>query len=195
MSLHAQPTAENPTNPEETTTQCQHHQLPHCHPHLRPPLPRPRLAAPARSERIQTRNPDRQSHRLQRRHLGKTHSQHLHQKQPRSPLLTHQPHHRGSDYLRGCPPVIFTDSPEPNFNTGIADDFGQGFSDGPGPGGHQPNIPDRSRKRCSAGDRLARLTQNGGTPECEEAVMNGLRWLKGKPIQGWLMGRQTKKLP
>jgi hypothetical protein len=33
-------------------------------------------------------------------------------------------------------------------------------------------------KRCSKADRLARLRENGGTSECEEAVVKGLRWLK-----------------
>jgi hypothetical protein len=33
-------------------------------------------------------------------------------------------------------------------------------------------------KRCSKDDRLQRLKENGGTPECEEAVLKGLRWIK-----------------
>jgi hypothetical protein len=33
-------------------------------------------------------------------------------------------------------------------------------------------------KRCSKEDRLSRLKSNGGTPACEDAVLNGLRWLK-----------------
>ncbi len=39
-------------------------------------------------------------------------------------------------------------------------------------------IPEDMRKRCSKGDRLARLKENGGTPACDEAVVKGLRWLK-----------------
>ncbi|MES2437873.1 MAG: prenyltransferase/squalene oxidase repeat-containing protein [Verrucomicrobiota bacterium] len=39
-------------------------------------------------------------------------------------------------------------------------------------------IPETMRKRCSKEDRLERLTQNGGTPACEDAVMKSLRWLK-----------------
>lgn len=32
-------------------------------------------------------------------------------------------------------------------------------------------------KRCSKADRLARLQESGGTPACEDAVLNSLRWL------------------
>ena len=39
-------------------------------------------------------------------------------------------------------------------------------------------IPETMRKRCSKEDRLQRLSENGGTPQCEEAVVKGLRWLK-----------------
>ncbi len=48
-------------------------------------------------------------------------------------------------------------------------------------------IPENMRKRCSREDRLARLKENGGTPECEEAVLKGLRWLKTKqkPDGSW----------
>ncbi len=64
---------------------------------------------------------------------------------------------------------------------------GGGFGSGNGPGtgfgsglgsklfGH---LPDSMRKRCSPQDRLARLKENGGTPECEAAVVKGLQWLK-----------------
>ena len=36
------------------------------------------------------------------------------------------------------------------------------------------------RKRCSKEDRLLRLSENGGTPQCEEAVVKALQWLKSK---------------
>jgi hypothetical protein len=34
------------------------------------------------------------------------------------------------------------------------------------------------KKRCSRADRLSRLNSNGGTEKCEDAVVNGLRFLK-----------------
>ena len=40
------------------------------------------------------------------------------------------------------------------------------------------NIPANMRKRCSKQDRLQRLADNGGTPACEDAVMNSLRFLQ-----------------
>ena len=33
-------------------------------------------------------------------------------------------------------------------------------------------------KRCDLNDRMKRITENGGTPQCEEAVVKSLRWLK-----------------
>lgn len=39
-------------------------------------------------------------------------------------------------------------------------------------------IPEQMRKRCSKEDRLQRLKENGGTPQCDESVAKGLDWLK-----------------
>jgi len=66
---------------------------------------------------------------------------------------------------------------------GIGSGFGSGDDPGFGPDGGpglRPFgfIPIDSRKRCSAGDRLNRITTNGGVPACEDAVVKGLRWLK-----------------
>ncbi len=55
---------------------------------------------------------------------------------------------------------------------------GAGMGMGAGAGKLFGLIPETMRKRCSKEDRLARLKENGGTPECEEAVMKSLRWLK-----------------
>ena len=61
---------------------------------------------------------------------------------------------------------------------------GIGKKSGLGPGGiidarvFVPLLPEQMRKRCSKEDRLQRLKENGGTPECEEAVVKALRWLK-----------------
>ncbi len=68
---------------------------------------------------------------------------------------------------------------------------GQGTGTGLGLGGGTGKlfglIPETMRKRCSKDDRLQRLKENGGTPECEEAVTKALRWMKAnqKPDGSW----------
>jgi hypothetical protein len=57
---------------------------------------------------------------------------------------------------------------------------GNGLGMGGGAGKLFGLIPETMRKRCSKEDRLQRLKENGGTPACEEAVVKGLRWLKGQ---------------
>lgn len=61
-----------------------------------------------------------------------------------------------------------------------SDGDGDGLEgDGPGTGGFIPNRPaDIHSQRCSKTDRLARLKQNGGSPEIENSVVKALRWLK-----------------
>ncbi|MES2920497.1 MAG: prenyltransferase/squalene oxidase repeat-containing protein [Verrucomicrobiota bacterium] len=56
---------------------------------------------------------------------------------------------------------------------------GAGMGMGAGMGKLFGLIPETMRKRCSQEDRLQRLAQNGGTRECEDAVLRSLRWLKG----------------
>ncbi|MEN8849164.1 MAG: hypothetical protein ABF377_13970, partial [Akkermansiaceae bacterium] len=76
-------------------------------------------------------------------------------------------------------PVPEIDVPDPSTNFGDGDDFGSGWGDGgDGAGGGFGNIPVSMKKRCSLADRLARLDSNGGTKECEDAVVNALRWFK-----------------
>lgn len=55
---------------------------------------------------------------------------------------------------------------------------GSGLGIGGGDGKLFGLIPESMRKRCSKEDRLQRLKESGGTPECDEAVVKGLRWLK-----------------
>jgi hypothetical protein len=55
-------------------------------------------------------------------------------------------------------------------------DLGSSWGDA-GPSGFG-NIPATMKKRCSLEDRLARLQETGGTPECEEAVTRALNWFK-----------------
>ncbi len=76
-------------------------------------------------------------------------------------------------------PVPEIDVPTPSTNFGDGDDFGSGWGDGgDGAGGGFGNIPVAMKKRCSLSDRLSRLDANGGTKECEDAVVNALRWFK-----------------
>ena len=76
-------------------------------------------------------------------------------------------------------PVPEVDVPDPSTDFGSGDDFGDGWgSGGDGGGGGFGNIPANMRKRCSKEDRLQRLAENGGTPECEDAVVNALRYLQ-----------------
>ncbi len=82
--------------------------------------------------------------------------------------------------------------------SGMTDDgngpgMGPKIGNGPGIGPGISNLklftmlPQSIRKRCSKDDRLARLRENGGTPACEDAVLNGLRWLKANqnPDGSW----------
>ncbi len=66
----------------------------------------------------------------------------------------------------------------PSETFGDTDDFGFGFGDEVGTTGGFQGVPQTMRKRCSPADRLARLRETGGTPECEQAVEKALQWLK-----------------
>ena len=72
-------------------------------------------------------------------------------------------------------PDIEVEVPSEELSTGIdiGDGFGIGTGDGDGGG-----IPGIVSKRCDLNDRMKRITENGGTPQCEEAVVKSLRWLK-----------------
>ncbi|GAA5481812.1 prenyltransferase/squalene oxidase repeat-containing protein [Haloferula sargassicola] len=76
-------------------------------------------------------------------------------------------------------PVPDIDVPEPSLDFGNGDDFGDGWgSGGDGGGGGFGSIPATMKKRCSPEDRMQRLKESGGTPQCEDAVVKGLDWLK-----------------
>jgi hypothetical protein len=75
-------------------------------------------------------------------------------------------------------PVPDVDITTPSMDFGDGNDFGSGWGDGEGIGGGFGNIPASMKKRCSKEDRLSRLQETGGTPECEDAVVRGLDWLK-----------------
>lgn len=76
-------------------------------------------------------------------------------------------------------PVPEIDLAEPSLEFGSGNDFGSGWGAGDsGMGGGFDAIPATMRKRCSKEDRLQRLSENGGTESCEDAVERGLAWLK-----------------
>ena len=77
-------------------------------------------------------------------------------------------------------PVPKIDVPDPSTDFGDGNDFGDGWGDGngSGSGGGFGNIPTAMKKRCTKADRLQRLKESGGTPECEDAVVKSLQWLK-----------------
>lgn len=77
------------------------------------------------------------------------------------------------------------------FGTGGA---GGGFGKGIGMGGAAGFVvlPPSMRARCSTQERLEKLRQNGGTPECEAAVSASLEWLKSKQNPDGSWGRSTK---
>jgi hypothetical protein len=66
---------------------------------------------------------------------------------------------------------------------------GGGFGTGMGMGAMQGfvSLPPSMRSRCSPQERLKKLAESGGTPECERAVSNSLEWLKSKqnPDGSW----------
>jgi len=62
---------------------------------------------------------------------------------------------------------------------GDGDGFGKGgFGSGDGPDGTPGPLRTEISKRCTHADRMERLLNNGGSKECEDAVVKSLRWLK-----------------
>ena len=84
-------------------------------------------------------------------------------------------------------PEQLTNAPSLDFGDG--DDFGAGWGDGDGPPGGPgfAGIPATMKARCSKADRMARLLAEGGTPECEDAVVKCLNWLQStqNPDGSW----------
>lgn len=89
-------------------------------------------------------------------------------------------------------PDIDVEIPTEELSTGIdiGDGFGIGTGDGDGGG-----IPGIVSKRCDLNDRMKRITENGGTPQCEEAVVKSLRWLQKQQNKdgSWGGGGQNYK--
>ena len=71
---------------------------------------------------------------------------------------------------------------------------GGGFGKGVGMGAQAGfvSLPPSMRARCSTAERLDKLRQNGGSPECEAAVSRALEWLKTKQNPDGSWGKQYK---
>lgn len=88
-------------------------------------------------------------------------------------------------------PVPEIDISTPSVVYGDTDDIGFGFGDDMEMGDGFQSIPPKMRQRCSSEDRMARLRETGGTPECETAVERGLKWLQStqNPNGSWGRGQ------
>ncbi len=77
-------------------------------------------------------------------------------------------------------PTPDIDIVSPSADFGDGEDFGGGWGEAgdSGSGGGFGAVPATMRKRCSKEDRLQRLAETGGTPECEVAVEKALDWLQ-----------------
>lgn len=68
----------------------------------------------------------------------------------------------------------------PSLDFGSGDEFGDTDGIIDGKGFQPPGLPPIASKRCTLEDRLARLKEMGGTPECENAVVSALSWLQSQ---------------
>ncbi len=70
---------------------------------------------------------------------------------------------------------------------------GGGFGTGMGMGGAAGfvSLPPSMRQRCATTERLEKLRQNGGSPECERAVSASLEWLKSQQNEDGSWGRNN----
>lgn len=75
------------------------------------------------------------------------------------------------------------------FNVFISNGLG---SDGAGPMTMLARAPNMFAGRCSMQNRLEKLRENGGTPECEMAVSRSLAWLKTQQNADGSWGRANK---
>lgn len=71
---------------------------------------------------------------------------------------------------------------------------GGGFGKGQGIGGQAGfvSLPPTMKSRCSSTERLQKLQESGGSPECERAVSRALEWLKTKQNADGSWGRSNK---
>ena len=71
---------------------------------------------------------------------------------------------------------------------------GGGFGNGVGRGGMSgfTSLPPTMKSRCNAVERLQKLKESGGSPECEKAVSKALEWFKTKQQPDGSWGSQYK---
>jgi len=74
---------------------------------------------------------------------------------------------------------------------GIDEGFGNDSEKGFG-GGDFGTVPGGAGKRCNTDDRLARLATTGGSPQCETAVINALRYLKKNQHEEGFWGEEHR---
>ena len=91
-------------------------------------------------------------------------------------------------------PDLEQDAPTENFSTSLEIGTGIVFDDGEDPGQNGPNV-DVLSKRCDLNDRMKRIAESGGTPQCEEAVVKSLKWLQKQQNKdgSWGDGPQNYK--
>jgi hypothetical protein len=90
-------------------------------------------------------------------------------------------------------PVTDLDITVPTVEFGDNNDFGTSWGPGRDSGTGPVGIPPVYRKRCSQEDRLARLQETGGNPQCEDAVIKALDWLKATQNSdgSWTTGNRS----
>ncbi len=74
--------------------------------------------------------------------------------------------------------------------TGVGSGLGSGW--GPGSGAGFISLPKLYASRCSPAERAAKMKANGGSPECEAAVKQGLEWLAKKQNTDGSWGAEHK---
>jgi hypothetical protein len=106
-----------------------------------------------------------------------------HKPKPSSPASQTNPVLTSLDLSSISVPLVDAEIENPVPDFGDGDDFGDGtFGNGPDNSMGQVGLPPILRNRCSKQDRMARLLETGGTPQCEDAVVKGLDWLKSTQL-------------
>ena len=106
-----------------------------------------------------------------------------HKPKPSSPASQTNPVLTSLDLSSISVPLVDAEIENPVPDFGDGEDFGDGtFGNGPENGMGPIGLPPVLHNRCSKQDRMARLLETGGTPQCEDAVVKGLDWLKSTQL-------------